>query len=131
NFFRLMGARIAIGRDFQDSDGLPAPQAGAVPGAPPPQPPAFAILSYGYFQRRFGGNKSTIGQALPFPGGPGPIIVGVLSPNFELLFPPEAEMEQFPDIWFAARISYDTANRNTVRWRVIGRMKPGVTVERA
>ncbi len=40
-------------------------------------------------------------------------------------------MEQFPDIWFAARIPYDPANRNNVVWRVIGRMKAGVTMERA
>src|SRR6266851_3818416 len=135
NFFRLMGARIEFGRDFQDDDGLPQPplpQAGTAPGGPPPQQlPVFAILSYGYFQRRFGGNTSAIGQVLPVPGGPSPIVVGVLSPGFELLFPPEANMEQFPDIWFAARIAYDTANRNNVQWRVIGRMKQGVTIERA
>ena len=135
NFFRVMGAPIAFGRDFEDADGLPqppVPQAGAAPAVPPPlQLPVFAILSHGYFERRFGGNPSAIGQALPVPGGPSPIIVGVLSPGFELLFPPEANMEQFPDIWFAARIAYDTANRNNVQWRAIGRMKPGVTIERA
>src|SRR5205085_859997 len=65
------------------------------------------------------------------PGGPSPIVVGVLPAGFELLFPPEANIEQFPDIWFAARINYDTANRNDVQWRVIGRMKEGVTIERA
>jgi putative ABC transport system permease protein len=135
NFFRVMGALMAFGRDFEDADGLPqppVPQAGAAPaGPPPPQLPVFAILSHGYFERRFGGNPSAIGQALPVPGGPSPIVVGVLSPGFELLFPPEANMEQFPDIWFAARIAYDTANRNNVQWRAIGRMKPGVTIERA
>jgi predicted permease len=135
NFFRLTGARIESGRDFQDSDGLPQPplpQAGAAAGGlPPPELPIFAILSYGYFQRRFGGNASAVGQALPIPGGPSPIVVGVLSPGFELLFPPDANMEQFPDIWFAARITYDTANRNNVQWRVIGKMKQGVTIERA
>src|SRR5690349_22316021 len=135
NFFRLMGAGITFGRDFQDSDGLPQPPlppAGAVTGGPPPpRLPVFAILSHGYFRRRFGGNASAIGQVLPVPGGPHPIIVGVLSPGFELLIPPEANMEQFPDVWFAARIPYDTANRNNVRWCVIGRLKQGVSIERA
>jgi len=135
NFFRLMGSRIEFGRDFQDSDGLPEPPPpprGAAPGVPvPPQLPVYAILSHEYFERRFGGNTSVIGQALPISGGPRPIVAGVLSPGFELLFPPEANMEQFPDIWFAARIAYDTANRNNVQWRVIGRMKPDVTIERA
>ena len=135
NFLRLMGARVVIGRDFQDSDGLPqpaVPQAGAVPGEPAPQQlPVFAILSYGYFQRRFGGNTSVLGQMLHVPGGQPPIVAGVLAPGFELLFPPEANVEQFPDVWLAERIPYDTANRNNVRWRVIGRLKPGVTIERA
>ena len=135
NFLRLMGARIESGRDFQDSDGLPPPvlpQAGTSPGGPPPtELPTFAILSHGYFERRFGGNPSAVGQPLPIPGGPSAIVAGVLSPGFELLFPPEANVERFPDIWFAARIPYDTANRNDVQWRAIGRMKQGVTIELA
>jgi len=135
NFLSLMGARVILGRDFQDSDGLPQPplpQTGAGPAGPPPQQlPTFAILSYGYFQRRFGGNASVLGQVLPLAGGQRPIVVGVLAPGFELLFPPDANVEQFPDVWFAARITYDTASRNNVRWRAIGRMKPDVTLERA
>jgi predicted permease len=135
NFFGLMGASMAFGRDFEDADGLPQPPlpgTGAAPaGLAPPQPPVSVILSYGYFQRRFGGNRSAIGQTLRVPGGASPIVVGVLPPGFELLFPPEARVEEFPDIWFAARIPYDTANRNNVQWHVIGRMKPGVTIERA
>lgn len=135
NFFRLMGARIVVGRNFQDSDGLPQPTLApsqVAPGAPPPpQLPIYAMLSYGYFERRFGGNASVLGQTLALPGGVRPIMVGVLAPGFELLFPPDANVEQSPDIWFASRMAYDTANRNNVQWRVIGRLKAGVTVARA
>ena len=89
-----------------------------------------AILSNEYFQQRFGGDRSVIGKPLPVAAafGPPPIIVGVLAPGFELLFPPKANMEQFPSLWIAARIPYDVANRNNVQWRVIGRLKPGVTI---
>ncbi len=135
NFFRLMGGRIAFGRDFQDSDGIPqaqVPQAGAPAGGPPSQRlPVFAILSYEYFQRRFGGNASIIGQPLPVTAGAAPVVAGVVSRGFELLFPPDANIEQFPDVWIAARIRYDAAARNNVQWRVIGRMKRGTTIERA
>ena len=63
NFFRLMGSRIAVGRDFQDGDGLP--QAAPAPGgAPAPQLPFIAILSHEYFQRRFGGNTSILGHPM-------------------------------------------------------------------
>ena len=62
-----------------------------------------AILSNEYFQQRFGGDRSIIGKPLPVAAafGPPPIIVGVLAPGFELLFPPK-RMEQFPSVWIAA-----------------------------
>src|SRR6267142_3680611 len=140
NFFQMMGAAIIAGRDFQDSDGTaqppqpaqPAPPAGGAATAPPPQP-TMAILSNEYFQRRFGGDRSVIGKPLPVSAalGPAPTIVGVLAPGFELLFPPQVNMEQFPSLWFAARIPYDPANRNNVQWRVIGRLKPGIGIGQA
>jgi putative ABC transport system permease protein len=92
-----------------------------------------AILSNDYFQQRFGGDRSIIGKPLPtaVAFGPPPIVVGVLAPGFELLFPPKANIEQFPSVWLAARIPYDAANRNNVQWRVIGRLKPGVDIVQA
>jgi predicted permease len=136
NFFQMMGAATIAGRDFQDPDGTPqpAPPAGGAPGAAgPPAQPVIAILSNEYFQKRFGGDRSVIGKPLPVSAafGPAPIIVGVLAPRFELLFPPQSNVEQFPSVWLAARIPYDTANRNNVRWRVIARLKPGVTLVQA
>jgi putative ABC transport system permease protein len=92
-----------------------------------------AILSNEYFQQRFGGDRSVIGKPLPVSAafGPPPIIVGVLAPRFELLFPPDVNVEQFPSLWLAARIPYDVANRNNVQWRVIGRLKPGANIGQA
>jgi putative ABC transport system permease protein len=139
NFFQMMGGSIIAGRDFQESDGTPqqAPPAAAGGNAPaanaPAAPPDSVILSNEYFQQRFGGDRSVIGKPLPVAAafGPPPIIVGVLAPGFELLFPPKANMEQFPSIWLAARIPYDVANRNNVQWRIIGRLKPGATIVQA
>lgn len=134
NFFQMMGGSIIAGRDFEDSDGTPQPAPPAAPAgnapdanAPPPLP-TMVILSNEYFQQRFGGDRSVIGKPLPVAAnfGPQPTIVGVLAPGFELLFPPQANIEQFPSLWIAARIRYDVANRNNVQWRVIGRLKPGV-----
>jgi putative ABC transport system permease protein len=139
NFFQMMGGSIVAGRGFEDADGTPQPQPPAAPGgngpaanAPPPLP-TNVILSNDYFQQRFGGDSSIIGKPLPVSAafGPPPIIVGVLAPGFELLFPPKANLEQFPSVWIAARIPYDVANRNNVQWRVIGRLKPGVSIAQA
>jgi putative ABC transport system permease protein len=139
NFFQMMGASIIAGRDFQESDGIPDPEppAGQAPNGPaanaPPALPTMVILSNEYFQQRFGGDRSVIGKTLPVSAafGPPPTIVGVLGPGFELLFPPKANLEQFPSVWIAARIPYDVANRNNVQWRVIGRLKPGVSMTQA
>jgi putative ABC transport system permease protein len=92
-----------------------------------------AILSNQYFQQRFGGDLSIIGKPLPVSAasGPAPIIVGVLAPGFELLFPPQVNIEQFPSLWLAARIPYNPASRNNVQWRVIARLKRGVTIAQA
>jgi putative ABC transport system permease protein len=141
NFFQMMGGSIVAGRDFQESDGTPQPPpppapAGNAPAnnaAAPAQLPNMVILSNEYFQQRFGGDKSVINKPLPVAAdfGPPPIIVGVLAPGFELLFPPQANVEQFPSVWLAARIPYDAANRNNVQWRAIGRLKPGVSMGQA
>ena len=141
NFFRLMGGQIALGRDFTDADGQPQPAqpapgtgASGTPAAQGPPPlPQMAILSYAYWQRRFGGNASIVGHPMPgaIGGQGGTQIVGVLKPGFELLFPPDANMEQRPDVWFANRVAYDNAGRNGVSLRAIGRLKDGVTRERA
>jgi putative ABC transport system permease protein len=121
NFFRMMGARIALGRDFTEADGQPAP--------PPAVVPRMVVLSYEYWQRRFGANTAMLGRAMPGQGGTQ--VVGILAPRFELLFPPDANMELAPDIWYVARLTYDNANRNSVSWRAIGRLKDGVTLDRA
>ena len=136
NFFQMMGGSIVAGRDFQESDGTPqqAPPAaanGPAANAPPPLP-NMVILSNEYFQQRFGGDRSIIGKPLPVAAGggngPPPIVVGVVAPDFQLLFPPKANIEQFPSVWIAGRINYDVANRNNVQWRVIGRLKPGASI---
>jgi len=139
NFFRLLGAKIIRGRDFQDSDGTPQPPppaggaaAGAAAGAPAAAPlPTFAILSYEYWQRRYGGNNEVIGTVMKTAGGPSPLIVGVLEPGFGLLAPPNLALQGTPDVWQAARIAYDEANRKQVAWQVVGRLKPGVSIEQA
>jgi predicted permease len=134
NLFHTLGAHILYGRDFNQADGqpipAPAPAAAGQP-APPPAAPQATILSYEYFERRFGGDRSIIGHDMPGAPPGFTTIVGVLAPGFQLLFPPSADMEAVPDAWYAARIDYDAANRNTVSFHAIARMKPGVSLERA
>ena len=132
NFFDLMGAKIVLGRDFNKQDGLPQPPPPA-PGTaqaatPPPRLPIMAILSYDYFQRRFGGDPRVIGRSMRTQGPFSPVIIGVLAPHFRLYFPPEAETAVDPQIWVANRLNYDNANRNGVSIHAVARLKDGVSL---
>ena len=134
NFFELMGAKIAAGRDFNSNDAQPQPPPD--PNADPNQPripplPNMVILSYEFWQKRFGGNPNIIGQPI-FPGAPfRPVVAGVLAPGFELLFRPSLNEEARPDVYLASRAPYDNRNRNSYFWRSIGRLKPGATIAQA
>ena len=138
NLLSMLGARVMRGRSFVPEDALPQPQppqvAGAAPGAPqgpPPQRlPAVAILNYGFWQRRYGGDSSIIGKTIDLGGGAAQV-VGVLAPGFQLLFPPSANIDPSPDILVAMRINFDNASRINVFLRVFGKLKPGVSIARA
>jgi len=135
DYFQLVGASISFGRDFTDDDGQPQPPPPA-PGTqsttpPPPRLSAMAIISYEYFQRRFGGNPDALGQTLNKGKPFSPRIVGVLAPHFQIYFPASADLEAAPEIWVANRLGYDAAQRLSVSMRVIGRLQPGMTIERA
>jgi putative ABC transport system permease protein len=132
NFFRLLGAKIVAGRDFTEDDGRSQPQAtDGGPSGEVRELPTIAILSHEYWQRRYGGNMAVLGKGMSRGGSGGPQIVGVLAPGFELLLPPKLNSERLPDVWFAARLSYDTANRNNVAHWIIGRLKDGARLEQA
>ncbi|MCL5744039.1 MAG: ABC transporter permease, partial [Acidobacteria bacterium] len=128
NFFRLLGARIVLGRDFAEADGKP--NGPPPPPFPPPQG-SVAILSYDYFQRRYGADPAVLARAMPGPKGPGPRIVGVLEPGFKLLLPARAGSQPSPDVWIANDRGYDEANRGELMLQVAGVLKPGVTLDRA
>src|ERR1022692_2087606 len=128
NFFRLMGARIAFGRDFADSDAVPQPADAEIlipPGSA-------AILSYEYWQRRYGGNTAVLDQQMPAAAGTtsGPRIVGVLERGFRLYFPP-GPVSPAPDFWVANNAGYDNAHRNLMLAGAVARLKSGVTLRQA
>jgi len=134
NYFQLVGAGIALGRDFSNDDGqpqAPPPAPGTQSATPPALLPVMAIISYEYFQRQFGSNPSVIGQSLNKGKPFSPRIVGVLAPRFQIYFPSSSDLEAAPEIWLANRLGYDADQRNSVSMRVIGRLQPGVTIGQA
>ncbi len=128
NFLRMLGGAIVLGRDFTEADGRP--QAVPEPIFPPPQG-IVAILSYEYWQRRYGANPAVLGREMLGSGRVRPQVVGVLTPGFKLFLPGLFATEPSPDVWIANNRGYDQANRGLGMLRVIGSLKAGVTLERA
>jgi putative ABC transport system permease protein len=135
NLFRVLGAGMQLGSDFTDADGIPQPPPPQVPQGQPqpaaaPPPPPKTILSHQYWQRRFGGDPAVVGTVVRLGGQPFDVI-GVLDPEFELLYPPGINVERVPDVWTPLALDFASGSRINVFLRVIGRLKEGVTIEQA
>ncbi|NQW03045.1 MAG: ABC transporter permease [Acidobacteria bacterium] len=134
SLFRVLGLPILHGRDFVEQDNAPVPPppaaAGGAPEAAAPPPPVVTILSHGYWQRRYNSDPSIIGTVQEF-GAQRLEIVGVLAPGAELLFPPGIAIERTPDLWYPDRTDLANGSRINVFLRVIGRLRPEVTLTQA
>ena len=126
NLFKLLGARIILGQDFAEADGVPPPAQAGAPPATPVTPPPRTIISHEFYQRRFGGNPVVVNAVVRLGDQPFEII-GVLEPGFELLFPAGTNVERVPDIWTPLRIDFAAGSGIDAFLRVIGRLKPGVS----
>ena len=112
NFFRVLGVSPMAGRDFRAEE--------AVQGQH-----RVLVLSYGFWQRRFGGDRSVVGRTVEM--GPRQyLVVGIMPASFR--FGAAAV-----DFW--APLAYDPAEYRTLRQphflRGLARLKTGVSVERA
>ena len=118
NYFVLLGVAPRLGRSFAPEDG----QAGAA---------RLVLLSHRYWQQRFGGEASVVGQSLTLSGEPA-TIVGVMPPDFR-----EAGVDLWtnprqivPDFATSSRDDITGVRRNSYL-SVIARLKPGVTLPQA
>lgn len=126
NFFRLVGGRVMLGRDFSEGDAVPEVGRGVlIPTG------SAAILSYEYWQRRYGGSRSVLGQTRLGTGQSGPRIVGVLAPGLPLYFGSRGWVDAEPAFFIANNGGYDTAHRNLLLAGAIGRLKSGIKLEQA
>jgi predicted permease len=85
------------------------------------------MLSDGLWRRKFAADPSIVGRALSFDGGP-VTVVGVLPATFDFstIFTPGSRVDMFEPLPLSPEINREG---NTVA--IIGRLKPGVTVEQA
>jgi predicted permease len=116
NFFPLLGVQPLIGRSFtaQECQGKYS------------APPAM-LLSYNFWRRQFLSDPDVVGRKLILDTRP-VTVVGVLPPSFDFgsIFTPGTQMDIFVP-WPLA----DQAKPGGNTMRIIGRLKPGVTVRAA
>jgi len=117
NFFRTLGVDAAIGRTFEDSD----EQRGDISGI---------LLSWPVWKRRYGGDPSIVGRTIMVWGAP-TTVIGVMPPDFRLLFPREASVAEDLEAWIPWGRGLAERPRRQNFLRVVGRMKPGVGIQQA
>lgn len=111
-FFRVLGVKPILGRDFYDGEDLP----GAADTV---------ILPYDTWQARFGGRKDVIGQSVKLSGTP-TTIIGVLPENFH--FAPRGKAE----FWATLHTLNGCEKRRSCHNLYgVGRLKDGVSIQMA
>ena len=121
-FFEVLGVPAMIGRTFGPGDD----RRGGGPDGP------VAVISYGFWQRRFGGAADVVGRALALDGVPF-TVVGVTPPSF---FGPDIgrSFDVIVPIGAEPALHGDESildERSTWWLNVTARLKPGQTVEEA
>ena len=119
NYFPVLGVTAAIGRLFTAADDK-------FQGGHP-----VAVLSYGFWQRKFAGNPGVIGQKLNINGYPFTVI-GVIQPGFSGTDPGYAPEVRVPVMMSSKLTSFLDLNDRRSRWvTAFGRLKPGISIKEA
>src|SRR5689334_23481893 len=110
NFFDALGIKPIIGRNFTAEENQKGKD-------------DVVILTYDLWQRRFGGDAKIVGKTITFDGV-ACAVVGVLPQRFA--YPANAEV--YGPIAITPKLA---ANRQFNSFYVVGRLKPGVSIQNA
>src|SRR6266436_7253693 len=112
NYLSTLGTKPVLGRTFSADDDRP--------GGPP-----VALISYGLWQKHFGGNADVISQSLNLDGR-NYNIVGVMPPGFDL--------PGIADVWIPLQTDIDSlplTERAATNNTIVARLRPGVSLGEA
>jgi putative ABC transport system permease protein len=112
--FNVLKSSALIGRTFTEEEGTPGKD-------------KVAVLSHGMWQRHFGSDRGVLGRQIELDAVRY-AVVGVMSESFE--FPPGSDV----NLWTPLAFDPNDAHGRSRRARalsVVGRMKPGVSLEQA
>jgi putative ABC transport system permease protein len=117
NFLPLMANKPELGRLF-------------APGEDRSGAPAQMILTDGLWRRQFGANPEIIGKTARLNGNDFTVI-GVLPPDFRLLFPDGTNVMADVQVYITFLDDLEKRERDTGFLRMIGRLRRGVTLQQA
>jgi putative ABC transport system permease protein len=109
-FFTTLGVSPFLGRPFTTDEDRP-------------NSPAVAVIAHGLWERAFGADPTLIGKQVQIDGEP-TTITGIMPEGFDI-------QDAGVDVWQPARIGPNPTNRGSHYLRLVGRLAPGVTMERA
>jgi putative ABC transport system permease protein len=110
-YFSVLGITALHGRSFRPSDDLP-------------KAPLVAMMGFGLWQRRFGGDPSIVGTSILLAGEPHEII-GIVPEHFRPVVNASAE------IWRPLRLDTVNPSRGSVVLRAVARLAPDVSLNEA
>ena len=106
SLFDVLGAQALVGRTFLPSEDQPGG-------------PNVVVLSFGLWQRRFGGDPSLVGRSIAINDTPY-LVVGVMPKTFQFL-------EDYVGLWVPAAFTPEELTNDAHYLAVAGRMKPGLS----
>ena len=110
DYFRVLGVAPLFGRTFLPEEEQPGKN-------------HVTVLSYSFWQSRFGGDQDIVGKTITLDGA-AYTIIGVMPSAFK--YPP------FTELWTPLTVGAEAANDRAYRYlRVMARLKPGVTLQQA
>ena len=117
DFFTTLGATPLLGRTFAPDEG-PRGRADV------------AVLSYEFWQRRFGGDAAIVNSTIQL-NGDATVVVGVMRPDARILLGSGSLVGKPTDLWQPFAFTEDQRLPRGRYMSAIGRLKPGVTIDQA
>ncbi len=117
NLFDVLGSRPLLGRTFIEEDGVKGKD-------------NVAVLSYGFWQKHFGGDLNVVGKTFSLDGKV-QTVIGVMPEGFDFFVKENAFVKKAPEFWVPIAFSQNSRVRVGRFMSAIGVLKPGVTIEQA
>jgi putative ABC transport system permease protein len=117
SLFNVLGSHAVLGRTFTQDDGVTGND-------------NVAVLSYGFWQKHFAGDRNVVGKAFALDGVP-ITVVGVMPEGFDFFVKENSNIKKNPEFWLPIAFTERSRLRGGRSLSAIGVLKPGVTIEQA